>query len=117
MLPLAALYTWLLFYDADTRILGGAGVLTVSGIFCVLFSTYVLIRICKNMTKEERIVKYIARNSILFYFLSGAIPNTLAWAMSHLGLTMGTPFVFFLTLALSLPLAYVLSLPLSRLFR
>ncbi|MBP5397704.1 MAG: acyltransferase family protein [Bacteroidales bacterium] len=114
IIPLAALYVWLVYFNGNTRILGGAGILTISGIFCALFSTYVLIRICKYKTKEGSLVKFVARNSILFYFLSGAIPNTLAWALSRLYPSLGSPVTFYLTLLLSLPTAYLLSLFLSR---
>ena len=115
LVPLLALYVWLVYFYGYLHILGGEGNLNISGVFCTVFSSYILIRLCKHIKKEGKIIKYIGRNSILLYFFSGAFPNTISVilirsSVDNKYLLLGA------TLILSILFAYVTAKIITRFF-
>lgn len=115
LLPLFALYIWFVYYCGNLQILGGNGNFNMAGIYCVLFSSYILIRLCKFFKNEGKIIRFVGRNSILFYFFSGAFPNTISVvlmrsSLSDKSLLLGT------TLILSILFAFITSMIIVRFF-
>ena len=72
----------------------------LQGVLISIVATVALIEICK-LFKSSNVLNYIGRNTISFYFMSGALPITLSVIAKrvHLELTIYMLlFVFALTL-------------------
>ena len=115
LVPLLALYIWLVYYYENLHILGGEGNFNVAGIFCVVFSSYVLIRLFKLIKNEGKIIKFIGGNSILFYFFSGAFPSTISIVLIRNSLN-NPSLILCATLLLSIVFAYVTAKIITRFF-
>lgn len=70
-------YTYL-YCNKDIAFIGLSGRCTTLGFWGIICSILLLIRLVKHCNIHNRITNDIGQNSIIFYFLSGAVPNTIA---------------------------------------
>lgn len=59
------------------------GMVNIIGVFCTIYISLNIILLSKKLPNIS-FISYIGKNSILFYFLSGAIPNVIAILTKHI---------------------------------
>ena len=67
-----------LYCNKNIAFIGLSGKCTTLGLFGIICSILLLIRTIKHCNLHNRITNGIGQNSMIFYFLSGAVPNTIA---------------------------------------
>lgn len=86
--------------------LGLSGRCTILGFIGAISSTLLLIYIIKRC-KNHNITDFIGKNSIVFYFLSGAIPNTIATILKKI---IDGNVLFITTIIISIVISYIVAL-------
>lgn len=87
------------------------GNINILGIFMMIISTCILIYLCK-MIPGNKLVTYVGRHSIGFYFFSGAIPNVIAIVMFRIGFSPSPAIVLLcsvISIIIVLPISYFLN--------
>ena len=97
---------YLLYTDHDVACLGLSGRCNLAGFLTSIATTLVLIEIAKR-TRGNKAMNFIGKNSILFYFFSGAAPATFAAISAKAGI--GGNISLLMTLILSLTSSYVIT--------
>ncbi len=91
---------YLIFTDHNVACLGLSGRCNTVGFITSIATTLILIEISKKI-RANKIINFIGENSIIFYFLSGAMPATFATISSKLNITGNLSLVMSLTLSLA----------------
>lgn len=90
--------------------LGLSGKCTILGFIGAISSILLLIYIIKRC-KNHNITDFIGKNSIIFYFLSGAVPNTIATILKKF---IDGNVLFISTLTSSIIISYMVTLLISK---
>lgn len=113
ILPLLALYIYLGYFSPTTpRFMVSMGNMDALGYFYGFLGSVLLVWFCKRLP-ELKPVTFIGRNSICFYFMSGALPITLSVIAKRIHPEQAIymlMFVFVLTLFIS----YIVSMVIVR---
>lgn len=97
---------YLLYTGHNVACLGLSGRCNLAGVLTSIATTLVLIEIAKR-TRGNKVMNFIGKNSILFYFFSGAAPATFAAISAKAGI--GGNISLLTTLILSLTSSYVIT--------
>lgn len=95
-------------FAKDLRVLVSMLDVNLTGYMSGCFASVLLIEVCKYLPKIE-LLTYIGRNSICFYFMSGALPIVIGLAMNHI---IGKPTWFgaICVWLVSMSIAYIVTL-------
>ena len=85
----------------------GAGKITILGYFIAISISLLIIQICKCF-QSNRFVDFFGRHTLVLYFLSGALPETMGMVMMKVRPVLDWGQVFFTTI-LALSIAFVLT--------
>lgn len=109
---LLAFYLVIMLYFSDcVKCIITNGTINGLGIVMMLVSTWILVFICKHIP-EIRLITYVGRHSIGFYFFCGAIPNILAMLLSRFGLASSittTLICSLLSIVFACPIVYLVN--------
>ncbi|MBO7239643.1 MAG: acyltransferase family protein [Bacteroidaceae bacterium] len=97
---------YMLYTGRDVACLGLSGRCNIIGFFTSIATTLVLIEIAKRI-KANKAINFIGKNSILFYFFSGAIPATFSALSTKFNINDDISLIT--TLVLSLISSYVIT--------
>lgn len=97
---------YLLFTENEVTCLGLSGRCTFAG-FITSISTCIIIVETSKRVSSKKILTFIGENSIIFYFLSGAMPATYITLFTRLGITGNS--IVWLTFILSITNSYFIT--------
>lgn len=108
-----SIYTYFYLYRNDNIFfLGLSGRCTTLGFIGAISTTLLLIFILRRCSSYT-ITDFIGKNSIVFYFFSGAVPNTIAALMNRL---LNGNELFIATFTLSIIISYIITLVICNYF-
>ncbi len=106
------LYTVIfLLYPENFRVLISMLDVNISGIVASMLSVLILIELCKLLPKTK-FLDYVGRNTLGFYFMSGALPIVLSLAAHKLmpeSNIIGLIFVFIVSVAIAFAAVYLIN--------
>lgn len=113
ILPLLALYIYLGYFSPTTpRFMVSMGDMDALGYFYGFLGSVLLVWFCKRLP-ELKPVTFIGRNSICFYFMSGALPITLSVIAKRIHPEQ-TIYMLMLVFVLTLFISYIVSMVIVR---
>lgn len=111
MLALVLFYLVVEFIMPEKALcLTSMGEMNVLGVMVSIVGSILLIEICRRI-KENRVLTYIGKNSIVYYFFSGAIPVTLSVVLNRVisvNNLWGMLFVFLTSLITATVISYII---------